>query len=103
MTPLTLFRPRSFNLPFLVPQYPPIEGPHLKWNSAFPLRSVTALRVALLDLKTVPAIYRAAWRDDKDISDDGVLIQVLNANGFNGQGLVLSATTGPKAEVSRLP
>lgn len=80
-------------------EYPPIEGPHLRWPDEFPIRSVTALRVALLEIKTVPAIYRAAWRDNKRISDEKVLAQVLDDAGFNGQQLVLSATTGAKSDV----
>lgn len=79
-------------------EYPPIEGPHLRWPDEFPIRSVTALRVALIDPKVVPAIYRAAWRDNQRISDDKVLANVLNANGFNGTQLVTAATTGSKAE-----
>lgn len=81
-------------------EIPPLEGPQLAWPSTFPIRSVTSLRVALLDLRTVPAIYRAAWRDDKPISEDKVLVEVLNANGFDGESLVARATTGPEAEVS---
>jgi 2-hydroxychromene-2-carboxylate isomerase len=79
-------------------EYPPIEGPHLRWPDEFPIRSVTALRVAIIEPKTVPAIYRAAWRDNQRISDDKVLANVLSANGFNGSQLVLAATTGSKAE-----
>ncbi|KAK4048212.1 hypothetical protein OIV83_004917 [Microbotryomycetes sp. JL201] len=82
-------------------EYPPIEGAHLQWPDEFPIRSVTALRVALLEEKVVPAIYRAAWRDNKRISDEKVLTQVLDAAGFNGRQLVLSATTGSKSEAAK--
>lgn len=79
-------------------EYPPIEGPHLRWPDEFPIRSVTALRVAIIEPKTVPAVYRAAWGDNQRISDEKVLANVLSANGFNGAQLVLAATTGSKAE-----
>ncbi|KAK4057300.1 hypothetical protein OIO90_001797 [Microbotryomycetes sp. JL221] len=79
-------------------EYPPIEPAQLQWPKEFPIRSVTALRVCLLDEKTVPCIYRAAWRDNKPISDENVLIQVLNEGGFNGKQLILNATSGTKSE-----
>lgn len=85
--------------PLVTQEYPPIEGPHLQWPSEFPIRSVTSLRIALLEPKTVPAIYRAAWRDKKRISDEKVLAEVLNANGFDGKALVEAVKTGAEAEV----
>lgn len=37
-------------------EYPEIEGPNFVYADEFPIRSVTALRVAILEPKTVPAI-----------------------------------------------
>lgn len=78
-------------------EYPPIESPDFKYCSEFPIRSVTALRVALLEPKTVACIYRACWSEDKRVSDPQVLAEVLTAAGFDGPKLVAAATTGPKA------
>jgi hypothetical protein len=50
-------------------------------------------------LLTEATAVRAAWRDNKNISDSKVLEQVLNDAGFAGQKLVLDITTGGKAEV----
>lgn len=40
-------------------EYPPIEGPEFVYPDEFPIRSVTALRVALLEPKTIPAICKS--------------------------------------------
>ncbi|KAL8277401.1 hypothetical protein RQP46_010241 [Phenoliferia psychrophenolica] len=79
-------------------EYPPLDPVGFQWPDEFPIKSVTALRVAILEPKTVPAIYRAAWSDNKPISDNKVLADVLDAAGFAGAKLVLDATTGLKAE-----
>ncbi|SCV70047.1 BQ2448_1441 [Microbotryum intermedium] len=69
-------------------EYPPIDGPSMVWPDEFPIRSVTALRVALLEPKTIPALFRAAWRDNRRISDDQIVVEVLTAAGFDGKTLV---------------
>ncbi|SCZ90306.1 BZ3500_MvSof-1268-A1-R1_Chr9g10785 [Microbotryum saponariae] len=69
-------------------EYPPIDGPSMAWPDEFPIRSVTALRVALLERKTIPCLFRAAWRDNRRISDDQVVVEVLTAAGFDGKTLV---------------
>lgn len=78
-------------------EYPPIEGPNFRWPDEFPIRSVTALRVAILDPSTIPAIYRAAWEKNAKISDPLVLEEVLQAASFDGKKLVAQVTTGPQA------
>ena len=60
----------------------------LLWPDHFPLRTVTAQRVAILNEATVAPLFDAAWRHNKNISDKRVLIDVLNDAGFDGQKLV---------------
>ena len=43
---------------------------------------------------TFHAIYRAAWVNNKNIGDDEELVKVLDAEGFDGRGL-LDATRDP--------
>jgi len=63
----------------------------LNWPTQFPIRSVNALRIAIVDPKTIPTLYRAAWVLNKNIGDDAVLQNVLNEAGFNGQKLLKAA------------
>ncbi len=59
-----------------------------QFASVFPLRTVAPLRVSLLEPAAVDCMYRAAWQDDRDIGEPGVLVEVLNASGFDGQALM---------------
>lgn len=78
-------------------EYPPIDPPNFQYCDEFPIRSVTALRVALLEPLAVAAIFKAAWSQNLRISDPKVLAEVLTAAGFNGTKLVTEVTTGSKA------
>ncbi len=69
-------------------------GVDFRFPSAFPFRTVTALRVALLAPTAHEAIYRAGWAQDRDIGDDEVLRTVLDEAGFDGAAL-LAATQDP--------
>jgi 2-hydroxychromene-2-carboxylate isomerase len=60
----------------------------------FPMRTVTAGRVAIVDPSTTSAIYRSAWVDGVDLNDDGALAEALNKAGFDGAALV-AATQDP--------
>lgn len=55
-------------------------GVPFRFNSHFPLRTVTALRLALLadDPRLVHGIMRAAWVDDEDVADEAVLARRLD-------------------------
>ena len=70
------------------------RGVPFRFSPTFPLRTVTPLRVALLDSGTVPAIYSAAWAEGRDIGDEAVLTEVLDDAGFDGASLI-SATRDP--------
>jgi 2-hydroxychromene-2-carboxylate isomerase len=41
----------------------------------------------------IPAIYSAAWRDDKNIGDPEVLTAVLSGAGFDAKALIAAADT----------
>lgn len=58
------------------------------FNDHFPLRSVTANRVAILEPKTMEIIFDAAWRDNLNISDEEVLSSVLDRACFKGKELI---------------
>lgn len=70
----------------------------LVWNSRFPIRTVTPLRVALVAGEQIGAVsralFRAAWVEDRDIGDNEVLAAVLAEGGFSAQAL-LDGTKDP--------
>ncbi len=63
-----------------------------RFTSRFPMRTVTALRLALLAGDRGPAlsqaIYRALWVDDRDISDQAVLADILGAYDFDADDML---------------
>ena len=66
-----------------------------RWNPHFPLRSVTAMRVALLVGGRLPeyveVLMVAGWEEGVNLSEDAVLRKVLDGAGFDGAGLVEGA------------
>ena len=58
------------------------------FNSNFPLKTVNALRVALIEPKTVGPIFQAAWAENYNIGDDEILEKILSKAGFLGAGLL---------------
>jgi 2-hydroxychromene-2-carboxylate isomerase len=68
------------------------SGAPLRFASAFPLRTVTALRLALLaedrigELSTL--LFRAAWAEDRNIGDHDVLLDILDSAGFEGKAML---------------
>lgn len=69
------------------------HGIPFRFNSTFPLRTVTALRVALVEPGVTPALYAAAWARDLDVGDEDVLRSVLDEAGFEGAELLERAGT----------
>jgi len=63
-------------------------GVPFRMPSVFPIRTVTALRVAILEPETTGVLYQAAWAHDEAIGDLDVLVGVLNNAGFSGDDLV---------------
>ena len=60
----------------------------------FPMRTVTAGRVAIIQPDTTADIYRMAWVDGVDLNDDAALAEALSASGHDGEALV-AATQDP--------
>lgn len=70
------------------------------WADVFPIRTPIVLRVAMANPGTVPVLFRACWEDNKNVSDEGVLRQVLNDAGHDGAELVEKANSAEiKAEL----
>jgi 2-hydroxychromene-2-carboxylate isomerase len=54
----------------------------------FPLRSVSALRLALVEPKLIELLFNAAWLKEKDIGSEEVLRELLEKSGFDAQALI---------------
>ena len=63
-------------------------GVPFKFPSRFPIRTVAPLRVALAEPATTACLYRAAWGEDRNIGDTGVLAEVLTEAGFDAAALL---------------
>jgi 2-hydroxychromene-2-carboxylate isomerase len=63
-------------------------GVEFNFSPTFPIRTVTPLRVAIIDPLTTDCIYRAAWVDGLNIGDDAVLQSVLDRADFDGAALI---------------
>ncbi len=70
-----------------------LRGVPFRFPSRFPMRTVTAARVALLEPAATLPIYRAAWADDRDISEPEILVEILDSAGFDGRALVDGAAS----------
>ena len=99
----------------------------IRFNSAFPINCLLALRVTIaagLDIRVIRAICKllckcsehnynrfesaknlvvhadeAIWRDDKDISKESVLLEILQHLGLNGHELIEAAKTNEIKQV----
>lgn len=58
------------------------------FNEHFPVRTVTALRISLLEPRVNEAIFDAVWARNKNIGDDRILVSILNDAGFFGEELL---------------
>jgi 2-hydroxychromene-2-carboxylate isomerase len=66
-------------------------GVPLRWPSHFPLLTIAPLRVSLVEPRSIRAMYEAAWLHDRNVGEAGVLREVLDGAGFDGQGLLEAA------------
>lgn len=71
------------------------------WSRHFPLRTVTALRLALLAGDRIAevsmALYRVAWVDDADVENPAILTAALDSAGVDGEAL-LARTREPEVK-----
>ena len=59
------------------------------FNSNFPLKTVNALRAALLEPSAIGPIFHAAWGENLNISDDQVLESVIDKAGLKGHEILV--------------
>lgn len=57
-----------------------LRGLPFRFTSHFPLNTVTALRLAILEPSLTAPLYRAAWAEDRDLGDVDVLRAILAEN-----------------------
>lgn len=65
-----------------------LRGLSFAFPTVFPLNTVAALRVALVDPDTTRALYEAVWVHGQNIGRPEVLIDVLDQSGFDGRSLL---------------
>ncbi|KAJ4367708.1 hypothetical protein N0V86_009829 [Didymella sp. IMI 355093] len=63
------------------------------WADQFPIRTPTVLRIAIVEPAAVPLLYSACWVQNANVSDERVLISVLDKAGYDGTDLVAKANT----------
>ena len=63
-------------------------GVDFSFSPTFPIRTVTPLRVALIEPKTTDVMYQAAWVNGVNIGDNDALMDVLDHAGFDGKNLI---------------
>lgn len=69
-------------------------GVPFAYNPHFPLRTVTALRLALQAPELTHALYRATWADQRDVGDTAVLEAIVREAGRDPAPL-LAGTQDP--------
>jgi 2-hydroxychromene-2-carboxylate isomerase len=62
-------------------------GVPFRFPTMFPLRSLHAQRILCVEPSAQQALYRAAWAEDRDLSDPETLASVLTEAGFDGDAL----------------
>jgi 2-hydroxychromene-2-carboxylate isomerase len=67
-----------------------LEAP-VRFPDAFPLRTVLAQRVCIVEPAAIDPLYAAAWTRNQNIGDEAVLVAVLNDARLDGAALVKSA------------
>jgi 2-hydroxychromene-2-carboxylate isomerase len=74
-----------------------------RFATRFPVRTVTALRLALLAGDRIAelsrALFRAAWADDQDLDDVHTLSEILRRHGFDADEM-LSRTRDPAIKLA---
>ncbi len=68
-------------------------GVPYRFPSQFPIRSVLPQRVMLAEPSLAPAIYRAAWGEDRRVDDPAVVAEIASAAGMDAQAVLHAAQT----------
>ncbi len=67
-------------------------GVPFRFTTRFPMRTVKALRLTLLAGDRIAplshALFAALWVDDRDISDDAVLAEILSEQGLSAETML---------------
>lgn len=74
-------------------------GVPFRFPDCFPVRTVTALRVSLLDPRAIQPLYRALWAEGRDIGQDEVVRAVLADNGLDPDLVEAAADPAVKARL----
>lgn len=64
-----------------------------RFTSHFPIRTVTALRAAIVEPRLAPSLYRAVWADDRNLSDPAVVAAVIAEAGHDAAAILADART----------
>jgi len=59
-----------------------------QWPEKFPIRTVVAQRVLILEPKALKCLFEACWGYNINVSDEVVLQNVLDKAGFDGKDLI---------------
>jgi 2-hydroxychromene-2-carboxylate isomerase len=68
------------------------RGAGFVFNHQFPLRTVQALRMALVEPRIIGPVFRAAWQQNLNIGEEAVLASVLSQSGFDAATLMQKAS-----------
>lgn len=74
-------------------------GVPFAFPACFPVRTVTALRVSIIDPRVIQPIYRALWAEGRDIGDDAVLRSVIAAAGLDPASVDATAAPAVKQQL----
>jgi 2-hydroxychromene-2-carboxylate isomerase len=61
---------------------------NFSFPSQFPIRTVSALRIALAEPSLTGALYRAAWSEDRAIDDPTVLAEIVQSAGLDADHVI---------------
>lgn len=76
-------------------------GVPFRFNSHFPLNTILALRVAHAEPGLTPALYRAVWVDNRDLSQADVVSDVIRQAGYDPAPLLEQAGSQPAKDAIR--
>ncbi|KAI1502265.1 protein disulfide [Biscogniauxia marginata] len=75
--------------------YEPIR---FRWPDVFPIRSPTLLRCAIANPSCIPVLYEACWVLNLDVSNEGVLRDILGDAGYDAEQLLAHACSPTNKE-----